>query len=658
MERPQPAPLGQAPQRLLLAPGPSDMNLHPQLQHQLHRLGFGEGLAPSVPGAMAALLRCVSNSYAERDQQLELLQVSVNEHAEVLKLTDARLSSLLSLSADWIWEQDAEMRFTFVSDGIEAVTGIPAARLIGRKRDFNAGFESNSEAVATMQGCMAANLAFRDVTLAMNRPDGARRFVRVSGEPVFDLAGAFQGYRGVSRDVTQAALAERRVQELARFDALTKLPNRSMFLTELDRAIDKAQLTGQAHQGNDAPNPAFALCFIDLDRFKAVNDTLGHDAGDELLRTMARRLRGAVRNDDLVARLGGDEFVVLLEGSPGLADLRRVADKLLAAIGEPLDLQGLSFPITGSIGIALYPSDGHDAGALLKHADTAMYLAKERGKNNIQFYSAELAGLAAREFALESELRQALEHNELVLHYQPKFNVDNGRICGVEALVRWAHPTRGMVPPGEFIPLAEERGLIVPIGRWVMQTACWQIQAWRSAGVNPPSVAINLSARQFSGDSLVEDLSAAMATCGVLPRELEVELTESVLMAEPERASQVLQELAALGVKIAIDDFGTGYSSLSYLKRFPAQTVKIDRSFISGLPDDRDDVAITQAVIAMAHSLGLGVVAEGVETEEQLAMLCQLGCDEAQGYLLGRPMPAEQLTRRLELVQTAPGAMD
>jgi EAL domain-containing protein (putative c-di-GMP-specific phosphodiesterase class I) len=352
-----------------------------------------------------------------------------------------------------------------------------------------------------------------------------------------------------------------------------------------------------------------------------------------------------------LARLGGDEFVVLVDGDADVPSLTVVAQKLLAAIGEPMVLHGHRFLVTGSIGVGLFPNDGDDAATLLKHADAAMYLAKEKGKNNVQFYTAELARQAAREFELESALRLALQNDELLLYFQPKIHVASHHMVGVEALLRWQHPTRGMVPPMDFIPLAEERGLIVPIGRWVIQAACRQIRDWRMAGLQAPAVAVNLSARQFTSDTLVDDIQAALAMHQVEPAELAVELTESVLMADPERASHVLHQLHQLGMRISIDDFGTGYSSLSYLKRFPARTVKIDRSFIAGLPGDRDDVAITEAVIAMAHSLGLNVVAEGVETAEQLDTLRRMRCDEAQGYLLGRPMPAAELAMRLAPAQ-------
>ena len=642
------------------------MDLHSLLRRQLRRLGLDPEALPDpaagAPEAWRELLRHVSRAYEENDQQRYLLERSqdlassemaalnaalraerdllddrVRERTEALRLSEARLESLLSLSADWIWEQDEAQRFTYLSEGIEASLGMAPSELVGQTHRFGAGHDAEPEALASFEACVQERRSFRDFGFSLVRPDGERRWVRISGEPVFDDGGKFRGYRGVGRDVTQTALAEQKVHELARFDGLTQLPNRNMFLGELDRTIARARRL--QHE--------FALCFIDLDRFKTINDTLGHDAGDELLRAMARRLRAALRESDLVARLGGDEFVVLLEGGADPADLAQVARKMLDAIGQPLTLAGCSCLVTGSIGVARFPADGADAAALLKHADAAMYLAKERGKNNVQLYTAELADEAARLFEVESALRLALVRGELVLHYQPKVDIVSGRMLGVEALVRWQHPTRGLVPPGEFIPIAEDRGLIVPIGRWVIQAACRQIRDWRIDGLDPPVVAVNLSARQFHSDTLVADFADSMQHYGVAADELEVELTESALMSEPERASDVLQRLQAMGLHIAIDDFGTGYSSLSHLKRFPAHTVKVDRSFVRGLPGDRDDAAITQAVIAMAHSLDLRVVAEGVETDEQLATLRRLGCDEAQGYLLGRPMPAAELAGRL-----------
>ena len=633
---------------------------HPLLARQLRRLGLDAETLPSP--TWAELLRRVGRAYEEHDQERRLLEHSqdlasremaalyatlradrdhleqrVQERTEALRLSEARLSSLLSLSADWIWEQDAELRFTYVSDGIQSAMGVRPEDIVGRRREFDGAYWAEPAARAVYEACIAERRAFRDFDFRLTRADGTPRWVRINGEPMFDAEGRFQGYRGVGRDVTSSTLAEQKVQELARFDSLTGLPNRSMFLAELDRAIARAQRGGED----------FAVCFMDLDRFKSINDTLGHAAGDELLKVMARRLRHVLRTNDMVARLGGDEFVIMLEGNAQANERAAVARKLLEAVGEPLALSGCEVLVTGSIGIACFPVDGADAATLLKHADAAMYQAKAQGKAAVRFYTAELAEQATRAFEMESELRLALVRSELLLHYQPKIDLGADRLQSVEALLRWRHPTRGMVSPGEFIPLAEERGLIVPIGRWVVQAACRQIRDWRSAGLQPVPVAVNLSARQFASDTLVADIRDAMALYGVAPAELEFELTESALMADPERAAAVLSQLDVMGLRIAIDDFGTGYSSLSYLKRFPADLVKIDRSFVKGLPGDRDDAAITQAVIAMAHSLGLGVVAEGVETTAQLESLRRMGCDQAQGYLLGRPMPAEDMAARL-----------
>jgi diguanylate cyclase (GGDEF)-like protein/PAS domain S-box-containing protein len=642
------------------------MELHALLRRQLKRLNLDAAAPPPDAAGWQALLQRISRAYAEHDQDRYLLERTqdlaseemaalyatvradrdqldsrVRERTEALRLSEGRLASLLSLSADWIWEQDADLRFTYFSDGIETATGIAPAQLLGRTRTSDSSFNAPAESLAAYQACIEGRRAFRDFTYGLTRPDGVQRFIRISGEPVFDDGGTFLGYRGVGRDVTQAALAEQKVHELACYDSLTGLPNRNMFFGELNRTIARAR---REHR-------EFAVCFIDLDRFKAINDTLGHQAGDELLEAMADRLRTSLRESDVVARLGGDEFVVLLEGCTP-ADLGRVANKMLASIGEPLMLHGCTLDVTCSIGIGIFPADGDDAATLLKHADAAMYLAKERGKNNVQFYTAELADLAERQFALESELRLALARDELFLHYQPKIDLATGEMRSVEALLRWEHPQRGLVPPNDFIPLAEERGLIVPIGRWVIQAACRQMREWRRAGLAVPAVAVNLSARQFASETLIEDLVRALEEHDIEPSQFEVELTESALMADPERANQVLRQVDAMGVRISIDDFGTGYSSLSYLKRFPARTVKIDRSFIRGLPADTNDAAITQAVIAMAHSLGLAVVAEGVECETQLQTLREMGCDEVQGYLLGRPMPPADLALRMERRKT------
>ena len=623
--------------------------LHPLLVRQLRRVGIDASGAACAPEALALLLERVSCAYAEADQDRYLLErsqeISSQEMGQLyaeLQASQARLGSLLSLSSDWVWEQDAELCFTYLSEGIRRV-GLAPSTLIGmrRKVDELPAVAGNDPAV--FEAAIAAREPYRNFTFGMKLYQGRHLYMRISGEPVFE-AGVFKGYRGVACDVTQATVAEQQVQQLARYDSLTGLPNRNMFTHELERAVTKAQRS----DGN------FALLFIDLDRFKTINDTLGHAAGDDLLKVMASRLAALLRGADLVARLGGDEFVVLIDACVEPEALSQVASRLLAVLSEPLALAERNVQVSASVGISLYPSNGTDAATLLKCADTAMYQAKARGKNNFQFFTPELTRRATNHFALESGLRQAIERKELRLHFQPKFHAQSGALTGVEALVRWQHPQRGQLAPGEFITLAEESGLIVPIGRWVIEESCQQMRRWRDEGFDPVRCAVNLSVRQLASNTLTDDLLGALASARLEPGALEVEVTESLLMADPDRAQLVLQRLHAMAVHIAIDDFGTGHSSLSYLKRFPAQTLKIDRSFISGLPADQDDAAITEAVVAMAHRLGKAVVAEGVETEEQLRFLRGIGCDEVQGYLLGRPVPARELSQRLGPVARKP----
>jgi diguanylate cyclase (GGDEF)-like protein len=384
--------------------------------------------------------------------------------------------------------------------------------------------------------------------------------------------------------------------------------------------------------------------FIDLDRFKNVNDMLGHGVGDQLLVQAAGRLEACARRGDVVARLGGDEFAVVL---PQLeahhdneADAALVAGRIIEALAQPFHLQGQQLFVSASIGIASYPEDGACAEQLLKSADTAMYSAKNNGRNNYQFYSAALHENAAQRMQLESQLRQALERGEFLLHYQPKLDLAGGTISGFEALLRWNHPERGLVPPLEFISILEDTGLIIPVGDWVIAEVCRQLRAWEAAGLPAPPVAINLSARQLQQADLAAGIERIVQGAGVDPALLEFELTESMLMANPEAAVAILSRIKALGMRLSVDDFGTGYSSLAYLKRFPLDALKIDRTFVRDLPDDPDDAAITKAVIRLAHSLNLKVVAEGVENIAQLRELEKYDCDEIQGYYVGRPLPA------------------
>jgi len=436
--------------------------------------------------------------------------------------------------------------------------------------------------------------------------------------------------------------AEARVRHLAHFDELTGLPNRTLFNQRLSHALARARR---------AETP-LAVLFIDLDRFKNINDTLGHAAGDRVLKEVAQRLSGCLREVDTVSRLGGDEFVVLIEAVSRPADIAEVAQKILAAVVRPVVLDAQEFHLTASIGISTSPGDGDDLQGLMKNADIAMYRAKEQGKNNFQFYSAQINVHTLERVALESGLQHALERDEFVLHYQPKIDIGSNRIAGMEALLRWQQPGKPLIPPMQFIPLAEETGLIVPIGEWVLRTACRQNKAWQDEGLPCLRVAVNLSPRQFAHASLLQDVARVLKETRLDPAWLELEITEGMVMRDPERAVRLLHELKAMGIHLSLDDFGTGYSSLSYLKRFPLDSVKIDRSFIQDLPRDSDDAGITQAIIAMAHSLRLAVIAEGVETAEQLDFLRSHGCDEMQGYHFSRPVPEDQLLRMLRGIGT------
>ncbi|TWB06313.1 bifunctional diguanylate cyclase/phosphodiesterase [Bradyrhizobium stylosanthis] len=431
--------------------------------------------------------------------------------------------------------------------------------------------------------------------------------------------------------------ADERIEYLASHDSLTDLPNRETFNGLLRAAID----TAQRHDHR------FALLFIDLDRFKVINDSLGHEAGDLLLLEVASRLRGALRASDVVARLGGDEFVVILDQCGEIDDVQRIATGLLAALAEPMELAGHECHTTASIGIAMYPANGSDAQTLTKNADMAMYLAKEDGKNGYRFFSKEVKTQSIERLSLESALRRALEREQFTLNYQPKVDMETGQITGVEALLRWTHPELGSVSPAQFIPLAEETGLIVPIGRWVLNEACAQAMTWQRRGLLPLSMAVNLSPRQFADEHLLQDVDEALAASGMSPVLLQLEVTESMMMRNVGRALKVLDAIQSRGIRLAIDDFGTGYSSMSLMKHFPIDTIKIDRSFVRDLPQDSEDQAIAQAIISMGKALGMTVVAEGVENAEQEAFLRTHGCDEMQGFLIAKPLPAKQMAELL-----------
>jgi diguanylate cyclase (GGDEF)-like protein len=436
----------------------------------------------------------------------------------------------------------------------------------------------------------------------------------------------------------QVETAIAQLDHLAHHDVLTGLPNRMLLQDRLSHAIELARRQGRQ----------FAMLFMDLDRFKHINDSLGHAVGDQLLQSVARRLVRCMRHSDTVSRQGGDEFVVLLSTIKHPDDAAISAQKILTALAVPHLIDELELHVSVSIGISIYPDNGRDAEALTKSADTAMYHAKENGRDNYKFFEQAMNIRAVQRQSIEAGLRRALERQEFVLHYQPKINLHSNLIVGVEALIRWQHPERGLMPPLQFLPIAEDCGLILPIGRWVLREACLQAQAWIRIGLRPITIAVNTSALEFNATDFLQNIRVTLDDTGLEPRYLELELTESVLMQDAEFTDSVLHGLANLGVKLAIDDFGTGYSSLSYLRQFPIDTLKIDQSFVSRITSSPDDATIVSAVINMGKSLKLRVTAEGVETPEQCAFLLAQHCDEGQGYYFSHPIAAEALATLLQ----------
>ncbi|BCA78487.1 bifunctional diguanylate cyclase/phosphodiesterase [Desulfuromonas sp. AOP6] len=436
--------------------------------------------------------------------------------------------------------------------------------------------------------------------------------------------------RGIFRDITERKKAEARIERLAYYDTLTNLPNRDLFHDRLEQELARARR--HKHM--------VGVAFLDLDHFKSINDSLGHAQGDLLLKEVAKRLAVAIRESDTVSRFGGDEFAFLLPDLKIESDAAMVADKVLEQFAHPFQLSRMAVTITPSLGLATFPRSGRDADTLLKNADAAMYQAKSRGRNTYQFFSDEMNAKALQRLLLTNDLRLALERDELFLEYQPQMDMAQNRLLGFEALLRWNHPENGLISPGSFIPLAEETNLILPIGRWVLKTACEQSLIWEKI-LGPVTIAVNLSPKQFKEPNLVQMVKQTLAETGLNPSHLELELTESMLMDNAGDTVETLRKLRSLGIRLSIDDFGTGYSSLNYLKHFPIDRLKIDQSFISGVPEDHDDAAITASVIALARSLNLQVLAEGVETPAQLDYLLQKGCTDMQGFLCSRPLSAE-----------------
>jgi diguanylate cyclase (GGDEF)-like protein/PAS domain S-box-containing protein len=565
---------------------------------------------------------------------------------KALQDSEQRFRQLVAMSSDWYWEQDAKLRFTAVTGGLSAKGGIKVESLLGL---------TPWEAVPGMRESawgqryiaqLEARQPFMNVEYEASDDAGVLRWYAINGEPIFDELGHFLGYRGTGSDITERKQAEHRVHHVAQHDALTGLPNRSLLQDRLGQAVAYANRTAL---------PVWVM-LIDLDRFKFVNDSMGHKAGDVLLMTIAARLRGALRDTDTVARLSGDEFVVILSEHAEHPLSTDIITRVMDSVARPVMLGTNEFFVTCSVGVAIYPQHDAPADTLIEHADIAMYCAKKLGRNNYQFYTPLMNEEALERVKIEGALRNALERNEFVLHYQPQVHLGSGEIVGMEALIRWRHPELGMVAPNRFIGVAEETGLIVPIGAWVMRTACAQNMAWQQAGLGNLRVAVNLSARQFGAADLVPHLEAVLQETGLAPACLEIELTESLFMSDITPAVETLHRIKALGVNLSIDDFGTGYSSLSYLSRFPIDVLKIDRSFVNDIGKDGTESPIVASIITLAHNLKLAVIAEGVETLTQLDYLRTMGCDEIQGYYFSRPLPADEFEALLRQGRRLPPA--
>ncbi|MES2932667.1 MAG: EAL domain-containing protein [Pseudomonadota bacterium] len=524
----------------------------------------------------------------------------------------------------------------YVNPAFTRINGYEESEIIGHSSYFLMGNEVDLPGFKEIRAAIREQRAGNG-SLLIKRKDGAELWCELYVAPVRNEAGQVSHFVVAQYDVTATKRYQEELEFQANRDILTGLANRNLLRDRLSQAIGYAARTQR---------PVWVI-FVDLDRFKYVNDTLGDKAGDMLLNLVAERLLSVVRETDTVARLGGDEFVLLLAERSEESLTTSVVQRILDVVMQPMTILEHEFFLTCSAGVATYPADGDTPETLMKHADIAMYRAKEIGRNNFQFYTHAMNERALERLRIEGDLRHALGHDEFVLHFQPQVDLRSGRIVGMEALIRWQHPQLGMVPPSRFIGLAEETGLILPIGAWVLRTACAQNKAWQQAGLGFLRMAVNLSARQFAQVDLVQSIAAALADTGLEPRFLEIELTESLVMTDVERAIGVLRELKALGVQLSIDDFGTGYSSLSYLKRFPIDVLKIDQSFVRDITVDPDDAAIAVLIISLAHSLKLQVIAEGVETEAQLTYLCQHYCDEIQGYFFSRPVPAAQFEQIL-----------
>jgi diguanylate cyclase (GGDEF)-like protein/PAS domain S-box-containing protein len=551
---------------------------------------------------------------------------------QALVQSEEKYRNILENIQEGYFQVDLAGNFTFFNEAMCRITGCPKQELLGANYQQFSDEENSKKVFQIFNKVYKTGQPTEAFDWLIIRNDGTKRYIEASVTLQKDPSEKPNGFKGVIRDITERKLIEKELNHIATHDGLTGLPNRLMFSQLLNHAIQSAQRNKKQ----------LAVLFIDLDRFKIINDSLGHEAGDLMLQEIANRFRQALRAVDIVSRFGGDEFVIMTEDVNELSQVATLAQKILATTIKPAMVMGEECRVTASIGISMYPADGRDEHSLMKNADLAMYYAKEEGKNNYQFYSENIQSVANERLSIETNLRRALERNELYLDYQAKLDFRTGVITGVEALLRWNNPYLGSVTPTQLIPVAEETGMIVPIGHWVMKTACAQNVAWQKQGLPPICMAVNLSLRQLTDESFLNDVKTTLKETGMAAELLELEITESMVMHNPARLIGVLKKVKEMGVRLAIDDFGTGYSSLAQIKNFPINTLKVDRSFIRNLPHNSENKAITEAVIVMGKNLSLTVVAEGVETKEEENFLRQQICDEMQGFYFSKPIAADQ----------------
>lgn len=594
-------------------------------------------LFKSQIAALEQLLEVYEKSVLDKTDELYAEIAKRGQIEEVLSQSEERYRTIIDEMEEWYFEIDLKGRFTFFNDILANALDLSREELLGRNyQDFVK--KDELEAISRLfHEIFTTGKSTRNFSYEFTRGNSAIAHIEFSFFPKKNKAGRIVGFRGVGHDITERKRAEAKIQFFATHDGLTGLPNRLMFSQLLNHAIESAK----HHKRR------LAVFFIDLDRFKIINDTMGHDAGDILLQQVSQRFIQSVRAADVVGRMGGDEFIILIEEVRELDKVAEIAHKVLANVMKPIVLLGEECRVTASLGISVYPKDGEDEQTLMKNADIAMYFAKEEGKNNYQFYSKNIRTLSIERLTLETNLRLALERNELSLHYQAKFDFRTNVISGVEALLRWQNPELGTVTPTQFIPIAEETGLIIPIGKWVLNTVCAQNMAWQKQGLPAVRMSMNLSPRQAADDNLLRDIRDTLKNTGMAPDLLELEISESMVMHNPSRMIAVLAEIKKLGVRLAIDDFGTSYSSLAQIKHFPFDTLKVDRSFIRNISENAEDMAIAKAIITMGKTLSLTVVAEGVETAEEMNFLKENSCDEMQGYYFSKPIAPDDFARLL-----------